>query len=249
MEEGTGYRLDGVNVNVQGSYYFVGPHAQRMLGAAGLHRAASSEYSTTPEYHALFLGALWHIARDAYKGDGHLRIEHLTLGLPMAITSSYRKRLKELATGEHALPPTQPGGKPIKVYVTHVHMLSQPQGALLHFSDTVDPSIQEENVVVADLGGGTFDWFSCASMVPTLPQCDSHHRGMLNAATEACKIVAPQAVNDLDLLARIDEALRHGKSEVKISGRMVPFGEGVSAAHKVIDEADRKSTRLNSSHH
>lgn len=239
MEDATGYQLDGTTVSVNGSYYFVGPHAQRMVGAAGLHRAASAEYSTTPEYHALLLGALWHIARDGHKGDGSLRIEHLTLGLPMAITSVYRKQLKELATGEHSLPAIQRGGKPIKVYVTNVHVLSQPQGALLHFSDTVDHSVQDENVVVADLGGGTFDWFSCASMVPTLPQCDSHHRGMLNAATEACKLVAPHAVNDLGLLARIDEALRHGHREVKITGRMVPFGDALSAAHKVIDEALR----------
>lgn len=237
LESSPAFQLNGVAVSVDNTNYFVGPHAQRMVGASGLHRAASSDYSTTPEYHALLLGALWHIARDGHKGDGNLSIDQLTLGLPMAITRTHSKRLKELAMGEHLLPPITKDGKPIKVFVNNVYVLSQPQGALLHFSDTVDSSVDQEHVVVADLGGGTFDWFSAVSMVPTLPRCDSHSRGMLNAATEACKVVAPQSVNDVDFLARIDEALRMGSNEVKVTGRMVAFDDARTAAHKVIDDA------------
>ncbi len=239
LEEGTGFKLDGVCVQVNGNFFFVGPSAPRIVSAAGLHRAASSEYSTSPEYHALLLGALWHIAKEAHKGDGHLQISNLTLGLPMGATGAYRAQLKTLATCDHLLPPLHPGGKPLKVIVKQVHVLGQPQGALLHYLDTVDSSVESENVLVADLGGGTFDWYSCSSMVPTLPRCGNHDRGMLNAATEACKVISAKDVNNVDLLARIDTALRTGKTEVKISGRMVPFDQGISAANKVVDEALR----------
>lgn len=231
------FHLDGVVVAVDNTNYFVGPHAQRMVGASGLHRADSSDYSTTPEYHALLLGTLWHIARDAHKGDGSLRIEHLTLGLPMATVRTHRQQLIQLAQGEHTLPAITKGGKPFKLYVGHVHVLSQPQGALLHCVDAVDGAVQEENVVVADLGGGTFDWYFSEAMVPNIARSGSYNRGMLNAATEACKIISPQSVHDVGFLGRIDAALRLGQAEVKITGRMVPMGEAVAAAHKVVDEA------------
>lgn len=228
---------DGVAIALDKNSYFVGNHATVMLSAAGLNRSANADYSTTPEYRAILLGALWHIARDARKGDGNLRIEHLTLGLPMATVRTHRQQLIQLAQGEHNLPSITKDGKPFKLYVSHVHVLSQPQGALLHCVEAVDGAVQDENVVVADLGGGTFDWYLSEAMVPNIARSGSYNRGMLNAATEACKIISPQSVSDVGFLGRIDAALRLGQTEVKITGRMVPMGAAVAAAHKVVDEA------------
>lgn len=232
-------RPDGCTIKVKDVTYFVGAGALQRVDGAGFVRSANPEYSNTPEYKALFLGALWHMARSMQVGDTHLKIEHLVVGLPMANMRTHAKSLAELCSGSHLIPGVTDPTDHFKVSIGKVHVLSQPQGAMLSVLGST-PSAATENILVADMGGGTFDWFLAERMVANLNKSGSHNRGMLNCAIEICKRVAPDSLGNPGMIQRIDHALHQGAPTVKVAGQEVSLAEALPYAMQVVESSLRQ---------
>ena len=95
--------LDGVAIEQDGQKYFVGQSSAKLLNSTGQIRAANENYCRSPEYAALFKGALWHIARH-HRVTGSLVIKHLVVGLPMTTVYENTDFLESLCIGIHDLP-------------------------------------------------------------------------------------------------------------------------------------------------
>lgn len=232
-------RPDGCTVRVGEVTYFVGNGVHQKMDGSGLTRSSNPDYSKTPEYNALFLGALWHMARSMKLGDTHLKIEHLAVGLPMASMRTHAKSLAELCSGSHLIPGVADPAANFKVNVGKVHVLSQPQGAMLSVLGDM-PAAAKENILVADMGGGTFDWFLAERMVANLNKSGSHNRGMLNCAIEICKRVAPDSLGNPGMIQRIDDALREGAATVRVAGQDVKMADALPYALQVVESSLRQ---------
>lgn len=235
-------RPDGCVVKVDEIPHFVGEGSYHLLTSSSLTRSATPNYSNTPEYKALFLGALWHAVRLLKLGDRPVKIERLTVGLPVSAMRTHSQSLEALCTGTHQIPGVADPGTDFKVTIGKVHVLSQPQGAML--SVLVDtPELQDETVLVADMGGGTFDWFLAEKMVAKVNRSGSHNEGMLNAALEVCNRIAPELSGNPDVIQRIDDSLRNGSATVKLGGQLVDLSSSLSFADKVISSGLRAMER------
>lgn len=232
-------RPDGCTVKVGDVTYFVGNGVHQNMDGSGLTRSSNPDYSRTPEYKALFLGALWHMARTMKLGDTHLKIQHLVVGLPMACMRTHAKSLAELCSGSHLIPGVADPTGAFKVTVGKVHVLSQPQGAMLSVLGAT-PSAAQENILVADMGGGTFDWFLAERMVANLNKSGSHNRGMLNCAIEICKRVAPDSLSNPGMIQRIDDALRQELPSVRVAGQEVDMADALPYALQVVESSLRQ---------
>ena len=230
---------DGCVVKVGGSSYFTGTGVHQVMDSGGMTRSATPDYSTTPEYKALFLGALWHMARAMRLGDCNLKFEHFAVGLPMAGLRTHAKSLQALCTGSHLIPGVADPGALFKVVISKVHVLSQPQGCMLSLLNQF-PQIKQEKVLVLDMGGGTFDWFLAERMVSNTHKSGSHPKGMLNCATAVCEKLAPGSTGNQALLDRIDEALRLDLPSIKVFGKETELAPALPAALEIVSSCLRQ---------
>lgn len=226
-------RPDGCTVDIEGTPFFVGAGAPQMMDGTGLIRSASTDYSLSRAYRALFLGALWHIARAHKLGDRPLKIERLAVGLPMSAMRTHAQSLAEMCAGPHLIPGVADPSQSFKVSIGKVHVLSQPQGSMLNLLAR-DPEAARQNILVADMGGGTFDWFLSERMGSVIARSGSHGKGMLNCATDVCNRVAPDSVGNTAVLARFDEALRLGKPTVRVMGTELDITGALSPATTIV---------------
>ncbi|MBK6594616.1 MAG: hypothetical protein IPG23_19015 [Burkholderiales bacterium] len=94
---------DGVTVLVDGASYFVGKTALLASSSTGGLRIAYDHYVDSPDYKALFLGALFYISKH-HKVSGSLTIERLGLGLPVNSLFQSKDKLMHMALGTHEVP-------------------------------------------------------------------------------------------------------------------------------------------------
>lgn len=226
-------RPEGCLISNEGVPRFVGKGALSMLDGTGQMRGAYPDYSRSQEYKVLFLGALWHLAKDMSLGDAHLKIERLVVGLPMSAMKAHANSLADLCTGTHPIPGVKDPSQTYKVTVAKVHVLSQPQGAMLNLLAR-DCSASEKTVLVADMGGGTFDWFVAKRMTANVQRSGSHPKGMLNCAQDVCRRIAPESIGNIELVQRIDRALTADVPVATMMGQPVDLTPFLPTANKVV---------------
>jgi plasmid segregation protein ParM len=226
---------DGVLLELDGVGYFVGKSSPHLVDGRGGLRAATTDYSETPSYKALLLGALYYIAKK--KGaTGSLTIQQLTLGLPLSTVFTHATRLKKMAQGEHTLP--CPSGKgTIMVYVKNVVVVAQPQGALTSLARKLGKSITKERVLVLDMGGGTFDWFVADGMRPNYLLSGAAPMGVLACASAICDKLDPNYKSDTAVMAKVDKALRERSPSVRITGQDLDMAALWPVAENVLKSA------------
>jgi len=228
-----GKRPDGFVVEVDAAKYFVGKDVPNMVKSYGA-RAVSPEYSTTPSYKALFLGALAHLAGH-FGASHHVEIKRLIVGLPLSTVGSHNLALKRMVEGTHQIA-LDDGRLPVRVHVANATVVAQPMGAL--FNVGLGRS-KRGNTLILDMGGGTFDWFVCRGVTPNLQRCGAAPIGMLSCAAVVCERIKPNLSTDRDIMARVDEALRLSQSTVFVTGRdieLAPYLPEVDAElHKALE--------------
>ena len=149
--------LSGVNVEVDGSSYFVGPDSG--LQTKGREsRTISENFVETPEYMALYKGALHYILRDyaqQIKGHEKVSIRRVVAGLPLNTFSEKKEGVRALLEGTHQIP--SPDGKSVEVVVKSVTVIPQPQGAMINAGTSLPKSemkdFYSQNLLIIDLGG------------------------------------------------------------------------------------------------
>lgn len=211
--------LDAVIINVDNVDYCVGKSVLSMGGPSGSVRAASENFCQTPAYKALLLGAFYYMAKH-HGGTGSLLIKHLTLGLPLNTVFAHAEFVKQMAEGEHVIPcPNQPDKK-MKVFVQNVIVVAQPQGAMVNYTSGLMRKIKsEDQALVLDMGGGTFDWFICnGDFLPDYFLCGAAPIGALACSSAICERIKPGLKSQPRTLDKVDRALRNGDPTVQITG-------------------------------
>ena len=226
---------DGAYVMVDDVSYFVGKSVLQLMGSAGGLRAPHANYSETPTYKALMLGAFHYMARH-YKTDGSLTIKNLVLGLPLSTIFSHGELLKKSAVGEHVIPSVLPGGRDIRVTVQNVVVVCQPQGALMNYSYQLGKNVGKDKMLVLDLGGGTFDWFIVDAMKPNYIISGAAPIGALACVTAVCDLLNPRFKSDPAVLSKIDVALRNNDESVRIAGNDHLLAPLWPTVHSVVKE-------------
>lgn len=227
-------RPDGALIDVDGVNYFVGKSVFNMVNTHG-SRAVTADYSKGATYKALFRGALYYVARH-FGATSQLVIKRLVVGLPVSTIYTHANELRAMVEGDHVVPAPDGHGK-IVVSVKVALVIAQPQGALVNAGlKRFDPN-GRENVLVLDMGGGTFDWFVCQGMLPNHPRCGAAPIGMLACATAVCDNINPELKNDPQIIARVDAALRTEQPTVRITGRNEELAPHLPAVTAVLNDA------------
>lgn len=230
-------KLAGVIVEVDlGAHHFVGPDVYQVASTSGA-RAVTSDYSLSSDYKALFLGALFHIAKDHQAASG-LHIKTLVAGLPLSTIYSHANALIQFIKGVHSVPnPLLPDQK-IDVTVEHAIVIAQPQGALVaHGIDRSTSGQPDYNTLVLDMGGGTFDWFMAKGVRPNRALSGAVAIGALACAAAICDEIKPGLKDNPDIMARVDRALRESAETVRISGREYQIAEFKTVIARVLADA------------
>lgn len=206
-------KRDTVVVNVDDEWYEVGPDAH-LLNDRTSSRTLNNRYIETPQFRALFKGAL--LRMDITE------IDLLVLALPVN-TMRRADELKEFAIGQHKI-----GLKTI--VVKNVWVLCQPLAGFLAYANQIG---QQEfnnlclaNVLCLDFGFTTADWLVTMGLKINYKRSGAQNMGM-SAVLESCAetLKNSEAFRQFDdiSLSLIDEAFYKRKNEIRISGRGYPF--------------------------
>lgn len=229
-------KTDGVVVVVDGVSHYVGKAATDMVGGRGFVREATPGYSETREYKAMFLGALFYIAKKK-EASASLTIDYLTLGLPLSTVRSHSRKLIAMASGEHEIPSPFATGTTIKVLIKKVTVVSQPQGTLMYMNKRLGESISKSRVLVLDMGGGTFDWFTSNALRPQMARCGATGMGTLACAAAICDFISPNLKKNPDAMSDVDLALRENADSVFVAGKEYPMKDLWPHAESVLINA------------
>ena len=236
--------LDVVTIKVGDLSYAVGPDADRRTRGLEV-REIMDDYSETPEYKALFLGALYQAAKELLADRpnvNRLDIVQLVVGLPVSTLRSHSAVVRALSTGEHVLPPL-PGtlSESLVVTVKKASVVAQPQGALVHFGSLHEGSnLLAGHNLVADLGGGTFDWFTAENNKPHYERCGSYKGGMLSIAQRVCDTIDIGLREASGAVQRIDTAIRTMSDTVKLGAKDVSLAPYEALIESMLDDGINK---------
>lgn len=225
---------DGVIVEVEGAQYFVGKSVLQASSGVGNMRLAFVGYSETPQYRAMFLGALYYIAKHK-QASVTMTIERLCLGLPVGAFFGYREHLQKMAEGIHEIPSPMDPSKTIKVNVKNAIVVSQPQGAAMNYGLKLGKNMEQDRVVVLDLGGGTFDWFFLDRLMPNFKRSGDAKMGVLSCIRAVCDKLNPAYANAPLVGERINDALVKDEKTLRVDGYEYEMSTLWPAALHVLD--------------
>ena len=232
--------LSGVNVEVEGTSYFVGPDSA--LQTKGREsRTISENFVETPEYMALYKGALHYILRNyasQIKGMEKVAIKRLVAGLPMNTFTEKKEKLRKLMEGTHTIP--TPEGKSNNVEVRSVTIIPQPQGAMIN-SGVKMPQAEmadyyKQNLLIIDLGGGTCDWLLSNNRKFISERSSAYQKGVLACVYAICEAIKKDLKTDPLVVQRIDDALCLSKKSFKLSGREYMVADLMPHANHILNE-------------
>jgi len=232
--------LSGVTIKVKDQMFFVGPDAA--LRSSGRDaRTVNENFARTDTYRALFLGALHYMCREFCKDSPEttsIEIKRLVVGLPLNTLLSERSALREWVEGGHNIGEMPWGKTPVKVTIRSCTVVAQPQGALLSYAaQRQTGNSSEENSLVLDMGGGTFDWFLTHGKKALYERCGAYPKGMLACAFAICDQIKSTLRDDITVVNRVDVALREGRETVLIGGSHVEMAPYMPRAKAILEEA------------
>jgi len=229
---------NGCAVSVAGVDYFVGVDVDAHCSAKE-PREVLTNYSETPKYMALFLGALHYIFEDSGAKD-ELVIKELVLGLPMNTFQSSRKPLVVLTQGEHLLPCVNGVVGKRRVTVEHVTVIAQPQGALLSHGIQNSGTFKQGWILVVDAGGGTLDWFVSRGKLSNWQMSGAYPKSMLACAYEVASRIDKTWRDNFVIISKIDRAIHNDDEFFTVAGIDYKLADHASTIESVVNEAYEK---------
>ena len=224
---------DGGFIPVDGANYWVGKSVGQLVRSSFGIRNANRNFSRTGEYKALLLGSFYYMAR--HHGAQHgLVIDNLVLGLPLTTVFTHSADLKAMAQGEHLIPVPGDEDRQMTVQVKRVAVLSQPQGALMTFQRKLDKQVRNQELIVADMGGGTFDWFVSEGLRPTVAACGAAEYGALSAAAAMCDVLDASYKANPKIMKLMDVAMREDAPTIELRGEQHEMSKLWGAAEAVV---------------
>lgn len=238
--------FDGATIEVDGLQFYVGKSSQQFVDASFGFRTASKDFCKTAGYKALWLGAIHYLARH-YQVTEQLTLKHLAVGLPISTVFSHSKELTASVIGRHMVESPINKSQKIEVVIENVHVVAQPMGALLGLSARLGPSISDRQVLILDMGGGTFDWLLTDGLRPRPANSGAANLGTLECAGALCDQIDPALKSDPCALMLVDQALRVGSTVLTLEGTEYSVEELFPAAEAVLQSAlEQMDRRLGS---
>lgn len=233
---GQGVERDGALFETEvGVRHYVGKDILNNVNNFGT-RAVIANFSESSAYKALFLGALFYIARH-HAVEKQLVIKKLVAGLPLNTVYTHSGGLKTMMEGLHTIPHPRDEGRTLQVEVKSALVVAQPQGALINHGVSKHGKPSDHNSLTLDMGGGTFDWFVSKGVMPNHQRCGAAPIGALACAAAVCDQIHPDLKDDAEIMARVDTALREGAEEVLITGRKYKVADFWPAVRGVLQDA------------
>lgn len=237
-------KLKGAVIEVEpGVLHFVGDDVYQVASTSG-SRGVTADYSRSSDYKALFLGALFHIAKE-HGATNTMEIDTVVAGLPISTIYTHAADLSALIQGAHQIPSPVDPEQLLTVHIRHAMVIAQPQGALVSRGvETSGAGGSDLNTLVLDMGGGTFDWFVAKGVRPNRSLSGAVSIGALACAGAICDEIKSGLRENPEIMARIDRALRENSRTVLISGiehEMASFAPIVSRVMADAIEQMRKS--------
>jgi plasmid segregation protein ParM len=237
-------KLKGAVIEVEpGVLHFVGDDVYQVASTSG-SRGVTADYSRSSDYKALFLGVLFHIAKE-HGATNTMEIDTVVAGLPISTIYTHAADLSALIQGAHQIPSPVDPEQLLTVHIRHAMVIAQPQGALVSRGvETSGAGGSDLNTLVLDMGGGTFDWFVAKGVRPNRSLSGAVSIGALACAGAICDEIKSGLRENPEIMARVDRALRENSRTVLISGiehEMASFAPIVSRVMADAIEQMRKS--------
>lgn len=232
LSDGVTDERDLVSLNVDGSWYEVGPDVQSSLSGRSMRILNTEGFVTSSRYKALMLGSLLM--------SGISEIDVLVLGLPVSVVQR-KDELIKMAVGEHDL------GHGRKINVKNVYVFEQPLGALLSYirarsiteNADVYRQLQNETILTLDPGYLTFDFLVSKGLKIDRQLSDDVECGM-SKVLSAVEVSLREQLTQTDLGAvkaisteSLDQGFVTGK--IKLFGREMLFPISNSPKYDVTD--------------
>lgn len=211
-------RLHVVETTVDSVRYRVGPDA--ILAAPG--RATRSEtdaYFTSPQYMALYQGALAYMELP----KGHDEIDMMGLALPTQIfrNVALRAAVERQACGEFLVPIPDSDGATRRIRVKKARAWPQVLAGMfaIALQDGDIDNVSVDSNLVIDAGYGTLLWLVTEGNKLQYARCGENMGGVSSMLKAVAKQLGEGLQNDPRTLDRIDKALRGETASIRVANK------------------------------
>ena len=233
--------LSGVYIKDEGNCYFVGTDAA-LQSSARQTRTITENFVESSEYRVLFLAGLHYILRDHIHNlvkCEKVEIKRLVMGLPLNTVKEYSDKVRAMFEGPHMVPLPNGSGE-IQVTVRSIAVIPQPQGAMvIAGSKRNKQELQTffgQNILVLDIGGGTFDWFLVTSHKVVEQRSGAFQKGIITCVNSVCDAIKPGIKEDPLILKRVDEAMRNQQEHVVVGGKKYALADFAPQIDTILTE-------------
>lgn len=211
-----------VQVLVDGAQWVAGVEPERLQG---WERELHSSYPQTKQYQALFYAAL--------ALTGQKEIDTLVTGLPVSqfVDAEHRKFLENMLKGTHRI------SEKIEIEVKKVLIVPQPAGAYMDMTNAADADLEhlinEGKTVVIDPGFFSVDWVTLEEGEIRFESSGTSLKAMSVLLERTALLIRNEYGGDLSM-EKIEKAIRSGKDEIALYGKMVEFQPYLEQAMKEV---------------
>lgn len=193
-------------VHVEDTAFEIGPDAHLALGPWGVP-ILHDDYIDSPEYYALFLGALSYI--------GQSKIDVMVTGLPVQHMQTHRDRLAQRLSGDHQVEGLG------TVQIGRVVVTAQPVGGLLHAMATDGTLATAQTTLLVDPGYLTLDWCGAEGHQLMTGVEGSIDTGVSVGLQAAAKYITEQLGAPFRDLVLLDRKLR--SRVIRVAGKVLDY--------------------------
>lgn len=213
-------------VDADGTLFEVGVESEALISGSNTDAAKvlDESYIFSPQYKALFLGALSYMDQEEY--------DVLVLGLPVNYIRNADKLAKAF-TGEFELP----DGK--KCNIKEVIVIPQPLGGFYQVAidnNLYEDMLEEYNLII-DPGYLTFDVLTTKGLSPIDQRSDAILGGMSKILNALAKSISQQIDRTYDDLSAIDNAIRKPR-KIKNADGTVEYKRALKIGKEIIELDD-----------
>jgi plasmid segregation protein ParM len=171
-----------------------------------------------------------------------LFLDHLVIGLPInyITTSGLIDHVHDMLKGFHTIPDIHSPGNSKVINVSKVTVIPQIVGSLFFLSaeHNLHSRIQtrEDTVVTFDIGYGTFLWLTTRGFKPQTSRTSGVSGGASVILKEAITLVTGSDQTTINLLEKVDKAIRLGHETVNIDDRQYQIQVFRKAIKSILSE-------------
>jgi len=211
--------LNVVTVEVDGARYNVGEDAKN-AGSGQARQLLERSFFTSPQYLALAKGAL------TFMDVPPAGISVLTVGLPLTTfgDEDLRQAIEQRLSGSHDIPC---GGETRTVDVKRINLIPQVLGSLIALALPTGrmTEIQAERNLTIDVGYGTLLWLMTEGLKPVPARSSGNMGGVSSLLQAVVRSIDASAASNVGILERVDQALLHGHTAIKVNGKTVELSQ------------------------